>query len=82
MSEILEKQKSVPPQTKVNQSYFELLAMIGDGLMGKVFSWKISPHYQVFQVRMKQTEKIYAMKVIPKKRVVEDKLASGTQTER
>lgn len=69
--EIIESEKNAPKSFKVDLSYFELLKTIGHGVMGKVY-----------QVRMKTTNKVYAMKVIPKKKVVESELFDATQTER
>jgi serum/glucocorticoid-regulated kinase 2 len=56
---------------KLDLSYFDILALIGDGLVGKVF-----------QVRLKSTGKVYAMKAILKEHVVQESLVSLTQTER
>lgn len=52
-------------------NHFEILAQIGHGYVGKVY-----------QVRMKQNSQIYAMKVIPKQKVLESSLFYSIITER
>jgi len=65
------KQNAADRGVKVDLDFFEILSVVGDGLVGKIF-----------QVVMKGTNKVYAMKVMRKKRIVDQVLINGTQTER
>jgi RAC serine/threonine-protein kinase len=59
------------PQKAVNAEDFDLLQVIGEGSFGKVY-----------QVRKKDTAKIYAMKVLNKKTILERSEVEHTKTEK
>jgi len=69
--EVIENEKKSPQKVRVGLNHFEILAQIGDGYVGRVY-----------QVRMKQNNNIYAMKIIPKQKVLESSLIYSVLTER
>jgi serine/threonine protein kinase len=58
-------------QKKISKDDFEILHLIGEGSFGKVF-----------QVRKKDTGQIYAMKVLKKKKLIEEGEVEHTKTEK
>jgi serine/threonine protein kinase len=62
---------AAPPAAKLSVGDFELLSVIGRGGFAKVF-----------QVRKRDTGKIYAMKVLKKKDVIEKNVVDNTRSER
>jgi len=64
-------EKNFSTKTTVTPDDFELLKVIGKGSFGKVM-----------QVKKKDTQKIYAMKVLKKSQLVKRKQVAHTKTER